>query len=163
MKITIFCLLIFSFFFSCSNTKIIKQYDRNSPTFSEFNYLAQHRTGNIVLRSGEVIKADSISLEENNIIFNYIDCDTVNLISPDEVEYIYFNDHFVGGSKGIFLGALGGAIVSLAVVDRDAEMAGLVASIIIAKGSVAGLIAGGIIGNKIKYKIQNVENKESLD
>ena len=69
----------------------------------------------------------------------------------------------MGGSKGIFLGALGGAIVSLAVVDRDAEMAGLMASIIIAKGSVAGLIAGGILGSKIKYKIQNVENKELPD
>ena len=72
-------------FFSCSSTRVIKNFDGNSKLLKEFNYLAETRTGNIVLNSDKVIVTNSIALEENSINFKCSYFDSAESISPDEV------------------------------------------------------------------------------
>ena len=152
MKITNLLLLSFMLFvFSCSSTKIIKDLDSNSKLFKEFNYMAQTRTGNIVLKSDKVIVTDHISLEENGIKFNY--GDSVESISPEEVKMIYFKDRLSGGFQGALLGAISGGIIGYNTVDNNADMAGITILYGITGGAIVGSLTGFLIGTKIKYKI----------
>ena len=150
-------LLLFSFmlfFFSCSSTKIIKNLDSNSELLKEFNYLAQTRTGNIVLNSDKVIVTDQISLEEESVNFKCSYCDSVESISPNEVKMIYFKDHLSGGFQGALMGAVSGGLISYSANDNDADMDGIIILYGITGGAIIGSVTGYLIGTKIKYKIQ---------
>ena len=155
MRVTNLVLLSFMIFvFACSSTKIIKNTDNDSERFKEFNYLAQNRTGNIVLNTGEVIITDFISLDNSVIKYQCSNCDSVKSISSEKVKVIYFKDHLVGGFRGAILGAVGGLILGLSTLDNDADMVGYTYVYFLAGGAVVGSITGSIIGSKIKYKIQ---------
>lgn len=141
-------------FLSCSSTKIIQNSDNNSEVVREFNYLAQHRTGIISMKSGEEITAKHIALEENQIEFKCTYCDSVESISPEEVKMIYFRDHVASGFQGALAGALGGLTIGFATIDQDADMAGLGAVIYMLHGTLLGSVTGALLGSKIKYKIE---------
>lgn len=155
MKITNLLLLSFVlFFFSCSSTRTIKNLNKNSKLIKEFNYLAQTRTGNIVLNSDKVILTDRISLEENSINFKCSYCDSAESISPNKVKMIYFKDYLSGGAQGALFGAISGGVISYSSIDNDADMAVVTILKAIASGAMVGAFAGYLIGTKIKYKIQ---------
>lgn len=155
MKITNLLLLsLILIFFSCSRTKIIKNLESNSKLLKEFNYLAQTRTGNIVLNSDKVILTDRISLEENSINFKCSYCDSAESISPDEVKMIYFQDHLSGGAQGALFGAISGGVISYSEIDKDSDMAEATILKAITIGAMVGALTGYLIATKIKYKIQ---------
>jgi hypothetical protein len=141
-------------FLSCSSTKIIQNPDSNSELTKEFYYLAEHRTGIIILKSGKEIVTDHIALEENQIKFKCSSCDSLESISPEDVNIIYFKDHLASGFQGALAGALSGLTIGLATIDRDADMAGLGAAVLMLHGTLLGATTGGLIGSKIKYKIE---------
>ena len=142
------------FFFSCSSTKIINNLDGNSEPIKEFNYLAQHRTGNIVLKSGEVIKTEYILLEENSLKFKCKGCDSVKSISSDEINEIYFKDYLVGGFRGALTGGLSATIISVFAAESEDAKLGVTYLYALAGGALVGSITGSFIGSKIKYKVQ---------
>jgi len=150
-------LLLFSFmlfFFSCSSTKIIKNLDNNSEPLKQFNYLAQHRTGNIVLKSGEVIKTEYILLEENSLKFKCKGCDSVKSISSEEINEIYFKDYLIGGFRGAIVGGLSATIISVFAAESEDAKLGVTYLYALAGGALVGSITGSFIGSKIKYKVQ---------
>ena len=155
MKITNLLLLSFMlFFFSCSSNRTIKNLNKNSKLLKEFNYLAQTRTGNIVLNSDKVILTDRISLEENSINFKCSYRDSVESISPDVVKMIYFKDYLSGGFQGALFGAISGGFITYKAIDEDADMAGYTILSGITGGTIVGAFIGYLLGTKIIYKIQ---------
>ncbi|MBN2426184.1 MAG: hypothetical protein JXR46_11800 [Calditrichaceae bacterium] len=138
---------------SCSSVKYVKSSDDPDETLREFNYLARHRTGYIVLNSGEIIETYLIKLQKDSLEYIEQDESSYKTIHSNEIKLIYFKDRFSSAMQGALAGAIGTGLISLAVIDRDADMAGLAVAYAMAGGTVVGAATGGLIGNKVKYII----------
>ncbi len=129
----------------CSHTLTLGS-KASSEDWQKVNHRLQGKKMEVVLRDGRRIRADSVKVSPETIMWWQTRSRNQQSAQPGEVEVICYRDRLRGALEGAGLGLVGGTIALAYVGANSASEEAACSGFVCMGGPIAGLVIGALIG-----------------